>query len=462
MRLLHRLRPLLHRAPRLLRQCTPALCAGLAACAGVPPEPLPEVLRDLDAGTIATVSDGDMRAEGYATGELAPLDQGLRDTLTVLKLQGGHLRTLRYEVSNSVTAPPEVLALSRDGRWALVIERLQQRAPGQTRVRELAPGRQLIALDLGDPQAVRQADRLTLADFAEALALSPDGAWLAVLSNPRDGPVLQLVPFQAGRFGPVRRYPLAGLGALGDPATARGPLSATNVQWHPSGQALAVHVPAQDRVVMLRFEAGLAPQEATLRPWGAPVQVGRDPFVGRFTPDGRHYLTSDWGRDLSAQTLEQRLPQRPSSLSVVRLADDTGPAALHRRLGSVETDDNAEGLAVSRDGRLVATVNMRGTGFPPDSPRHHRDASVSLLRFDPASGSLTKLGDHHFEGVLPEGGSFDLSGRHFVATVFQGHRGSAQGAGLEVFRVTGGEVPTLQRLGRLPLPHGVHHVQIAR
>ncbi|MCW7541971.1 hypothetical protein OOT46_29670 [Aquabacterium sp. A7-Y] len=152
------------------------------------------------------------------------------------------------------------------------------------------------------------------------------------------------------------------------------------------------------------------------------------------------------GRDLAATTREERIPERPSSLSVIRLSDDEGRAAEHRRLHSVETDASAEGLAVCPDGRLVATVNRRGTAFPAGSPRHQREASVTLLRFDPASGTLIKLQDHRFEGVLPEGGSFDLSGRHFVATVF---------------RVNDGEPPTLRRLGRIPLPQGAHPVQMA-
>ena len=136
--------------------------------------------------------------------------------------------------------------------------------------------------------------------------------------------------------------------------------------------------------------------------------------------------------------------------------------AVHRVVGdAVPTDVSAEGLAISPDGRLVATVNMRGTAFPPDSPRFQREASITLLAFDPATGRLRKLADHPFEAALPEGGSFDAGGRHFLATVFQYHDG-APGGGIEVFRVVDGGAPRLERLGRLPMPHGVHHVAIAR
>ena len=109
-------------------------------------------------------------------------------------------------------------------------------------------------------------------------------------------------------------------------------------------------------------------------------------------------------------------------------------------------------------------MNMHGTAFPQGTPRHHRDGSVSLLRFDPSTGAIDRLGDYAFEGQLPEGGSFDLTGEHFIATVFQGHAGSgpATGPGLEVFRVVEGDAPALLRIGRVPLPHGVHHVDLGR
>jgi sugar lactone lactonase YvrE len=204
----------------------------------------------------------------------------------------------------------------------------------------------------------------------------------------------------------------------------------------------------------------------TLRPWGNIVEVGPDPFVGRFTPDGRFYLTSDWGRDFSATTLEGRIPTTPSGISVVRVADPAARegAIHHRRVAGATTDLSAEGLAISPDGRLVATVNMRTTAFPSDSPRFRRDASVTLLTLDAASGAINKIGDYPFEGALPEGGTFDLTGDHFMATVFQGHTGASSdaGAGLEVFRVVKNETPSLERIGRIALPHGVHHVDVAQ
>ena len=239
-------------------------------------------------------------------------------------------------------------------------------------------------------------------------------------------------------------------------------MTATNVSWHPSGRFIAVNINTQDRVAFFEVTDGGKPNSDVGKCGGR----GHGSVVGRFSRDGRFYLTSDWGRDFTATDVEGRIPQAPSSISVVRLADlaVSGEKARHERIGGATTDTAAEGIAVSPDGRLVATVNMRTTAFPPESRRFQREATVTLLMFDPQSGSMTKVADYPLDGVLPEGGTFDLTGDHFLATVFHGHgEGSGgTGAGLEVFRVVKGSRPALERVGRIPVSHGVHHVDVAQ
>ncbi|MFC6978465.1 hypothetical protein [Microbulbifer taiwanensis] len=58
--------------------------------------------------------------------------------------------------------------------------------------------------------------------------------------------------------------------------------------------------------------------------------------------------------------------------------------------------------------------------------------------------------------MLPEGGAFDASGHYFLASVFE-YR-DLHGGGIEVFRVS---EQGLEPLGRIPMPHGVHHLDMA-
>lgn len=420
---------------------------------------LPDFLRQVSAGKIAAISDGDFVGQTYATGQLAPREAKHDDLLTVIKINDGRSTSAAIPVSNSVTAAPEVLALTPDGKTAFVTERLKERGELGETVKDLAPGNQLFAISLADGKAPRLAATASIVPWPEALAVSQDGKRVAIVSNTPEASFLQIASYQNGRFGEVARFDLADLGINGGDSGPRGGVTATNVHWHPSGRLIAVNINTQNRVAF--FEVGERP-----RLWGNVVEVGKDPFVGRFTPDGRHYLTSNWGRDFAATNFDGRLPRTPSSISVVRLSelDETGNAAEHSLVSSAATDLSAEGIAVSPDGLLVATINMRGTAFPPESPRFQRDATVTLLTLDPGKGALEKVADYPFEGVLPEGGAFDLSGDHLLVTVFHGHESKAtdKGAGLEVFRVIRGERPSLERVGRIPLPHGAHHVAVAR
>ncbi|MGW0252046.1 lactonase family protein [Nocardia goodfellowii] len=390
---------------------------------------------------IVALADGDHLASTYADGVLAP--DGYRDLLTTLRVADGEVSAHHLEVSNSVTSAPEVLALSPDGRTAFVTERLGQRHPGSTRAQQLPQGDRLFAVDVSG--SMRVLDTATIAPSPEALGVSPDGTRIATVSNTADAAILELTPWAGTAFGTPARYDLATLGLTGDPARPRGGVLATNVHWHPDGRALAVNITTQNRVAFFTVDGN------EIRPWGAPVSTGADPFVGRFTPDGRHYITSDWGRDLSTTDLSRRIPATRSKLSVIRL-DGTGA---HQVTATAESDKSAEGLAINPAGDRVATVNMRGTALPPDSPAHDTHASVSLLRLDPATGALTKLGDYPLDGVLPEGGTFDSTGRYFIATIYQARAAGTPGSGLQIYRV---EPDRLTPVQRIPLPHGVHHV----
>lgn len=183
--------------------------------------------------------------------------------------------------------------------------------------------------------------------------------------------------------------------------------------------------------------------------------------MGRCTLDGRHDVTADWGRRFEATPLEGRRPPRPSLVSLIRLGDPT--AGSHARLvvvGRTPTDLSSEGLAASPDGRWVARVSRRGSAFPPGHLRHDRHTSVTLLRFDAATGMLRKVGETPLDGALPEGRAFDRSSRDFIATVYEAHPGEP-GAGFEVFRVTETEDGGLLASGRWAFPVGAHHVAVA-
>jgi DNA-binding beta-propeller fold protein YncE len=128
---------------------------------------------------------------------------------------------------------------------------------------------------------------------------------------------------------------------------------------------------------------------------------------------------------------------------------------------TVESDLSSEGIAISPDGTLVATANMRNTALPPNSPRFTREATVSLFRFDAATGQLQKTGDFPFAGVLPEGITFDATGDHVIVATFEYLNSPQPTGGLEIWQVNREPQLKLEYQGKINVPHGAHQVLVS-
>ncbi|RVT98915.1 hypothetical protein EOD42_02040 [Rhodovarius crocodyli] len=376
-----------------------------------------DALAPVSASRIAAISDGDFLASTFTDGVLPPFGAH-RDLLTLFTRSGQGFTRAALEVSNSATAGPDTMAASPDGQTLYVVDRLERATPEATRVTELAPGRTLTTIR-PEPSSALVATR-AVPPGSEAVAASPDGAWLAVVGNGAEQATLALLPVGDGPPGEAVVYGHAALGFAAADEGPRGGVTLTGVQWLPDAKALALTDAGGKRLGFFRFDGG------TLTPWGGLVATGGGPLTGRFVPGGRFYVTAEGpGRGV---------------LGVMQMAED----GRHRRIAEVPADMAPRGLAVSRDGRLLAMVHVRGTA----------EASVSLLAFDPESGECRKLQEAPLEGLLPAGAAFDATGSHLLVTLFQGN--GDQGA-LAVFRTAQQQ---LVPAGRVPLPHGAHHVVV--
>jgi hypothetical protein len=413
---------------------------------------------------IATISDGDFLASTYADGKLpAP---GVTDRLSIVPLpfNGKPEQIARINVSNSVIGAPYALALSPDRRTAFVVETLGAMPLGATRREQLPPGNRLVAIDLINPSRPMARSQIAVAPKPETVHVHPNGELLAISTQTPDKEII-LIPIRAGKFGKPIEFSLQQLGIQPDPARFQQGLYVSQVQWHPSGKYLAVNLDYRDEIAF--FQVQNSPENMLqLIPWGKPVKVGKDPFTGQFTPDGRFFLSSNWGRNFGAgvKTLEQRLPTTRGTVSAIQLAAANTPTAQakHRVVSTAIADISPESLAISPDGSKVVTVNMRGTVFPPNSPRFTRQASLSLMTLERNSGRLTKIADYPFEGILPEGAAFDASGNGLAVAVYDYFTPKPEG-GIEFWQVIQQPKIKLQRTGYVvDLDRGVHQVLVAR
>lgn len=417
---------------------------------------------DLQGQYLVVASDGDFFASSYVDGQIPGDDPRYQDALTLIPLPfTGEMISLN--VSNSVLTPPKIMALSPDGKAAFVVESAAQRPAGATTRADIPPGRLLTMVDLTNPRQPQIVAQKILENAPEAIDVHPEGNWLAIVTNPAadsDQPeTLQLVPVSGTTLGEPLSFLLD---TLGIPNTA-GVSDASYVEWHPSGRYLAINLYRQNRVIFLKFTTDAG--EVGVEQWGNPVTVDPDPFSGRFTPDGNYYLTANWQRNFEADSLETRLPSQPSTVSVIRLQTSDAQCAedncVHQVTATVESDLSSEGIAISPDGTLVATANMRNTALLPNSPRFTREATVSLFRLDVATGQLQKTGDFPFEGVLPEGITFDATGDHVIVATFEYLNSPQPTGGLEIWQVNREPQLELEYKGQINVPHGAHQVLVS-
>jgi len=419
---------------------------------------------DFSGKYIVALSDADYLASTYSNGKL-PKDAGIKaDKLSVIPLPLSKARQEINEVdaSNSVTAAPFALSTAPDGRTAFVVETLKPALPGMTRREQLQPGNQLVAVDLSMPNSLGIKDSIEISSLPGVVDVHPDGE-LLVITTETTGKEVVLVPWENGRFGKPLELSLQALGIEPDPSYYQNGMKASYVEWHPSGRYLAINLHLRDEVLF--FELQQDDGHLKLSQWGDPIKVGKDPYSGKFTPDGLFYITSNWGRNFgkNVTTIEERIPTARGTLSVISVDGIAleGSQAKPHLVDTAISDVNPEGIAISPDGLLVATVNMRGTPFPKGHPRFEKNSTLSLFKLNPENGRLTKVDDYLFEGVLPESAAFDLKSNYLAVASFQSSHAEDTKGCVDIWRVKREPSLSIESTGySIEVPRGAHQVHV--
>ena len=402
---------------------------------------------------LVTISDADMLASAYIDDKLGPA-QGV-DTLSVVRLdKNTALRAVTLPATNSVTGPPAALAVAPDGRYAIIVETLGPRAKNMTKLSELPLGQTLLVVDLADPDRPKLVQRLACPAQPETVSINAAGSLVAVTFGTRG----------AGAATPLMIYRFAG-GQLSNavaPAIPGWTLGHElgDAEFSPQDDTLALldKTAAQVSFVQVAAEGALTP---TLTRWGNAVSVGAAPFLVRWTPNGRYVLVNpaEAGADFTLRGLVMSIR--------VAASRDAGGAPEHKVVARALTGVIPEGLAISPDGRWVATSNLERSWSPQGAANRTLFSSLTLLRLDPASGALERVGDFAFDGILPETVLFDNSSQFIASTTFDRFDGQTPGGSLDFWRIAPDaadpqRVELVKSNVSLPVTRGAHTMVIVR
>ena len=402
---------------------------------------------DFQGRYLAVLSDADMVASAYMDGDLGPRTSEMRDELAIVPLANGMPgEPRRIPVSNAVTAWPSLLVLSVDGRFAYVAETDGPALDGATQRSDLLPSPVVRAIRIDDSLAGEVVQEVETAGRAQGLSLRPQGDLLAVNVVNTERP--QIGFLRIGQDGRLSDFTLADL-----PDVTTAP---QDIKWSPDGEILAATFPREDAARFYRVN--LNQGTPTVEQLGETIITGKFPGVGHWSPDGSHFFVTNlyW----FGGAADRYVGSNVSTIKAIRV--DRSPAAEHVAVSAAPAGASAEEFAIAPDGRTIVTLNMENSFLMPEDPRLTYHSSLTVMTWDPEREQLVARGTYPFEAILPEGITFDTSGR-FLAVANFAHsnpRRPIEETTVDFWRVIS-EPPSLVKMDiQVPVMRGAHVVKV--
>ncbi|MEO0338910.1 MAG: hypothetical protein AAF242_06825 [Bacteroidota bacterium] len=394
-----------------------------------------------DAKGLVVLSDADMVASAYIDGQLKT-EQGVTDALSAIRMDSilDQINISTLEVPNSVTNWVNGMDISNDGRYAFVVDTKGSLPRSVQKVgnvfEDLPTGNRLFAIDLSDITHPKQVAQLNIPQTPLSVDVHPVSGDLLIVCGEKGKEVL-IVKWNDGQFEEMKVYDMG----MPDNVITHG-------SWHPEQAIFGLTLEKSQEVAF--FEVN---PEGELQANGKPVKAGTYPGAAVFSNKGKYYLVPDlkWdkGYDVNGDLIAIAFDEK---------------SAQHRFASKVELGISPEGFAISPNGKFIAVSNM-GTNFMPyDFPLFGQKASVSLLSFDENKGTFQTLDEQHWEGILPEGITFDNSSQMLSVTSFDHLDLSQRRGSLSFWKIANeaGEAKLEDTGFRISLRRGSHYVRIIK
>jgi DNA-binding beta-propeller fold protein YncE len=272
---------------------------------------------------------------------------------------------------NSIFGPPTNLAITPDGKLALVANSMHWVQDGSAWKPQPDNKVHVIDLEASPPAPIATVE---VGDQPSGMAISRAGD-LALVTN-RASKNVSVLAISG------KEVRLVGNVDVGDVVAA--------VAITPDGRrALAAKFPSH-KVALLEIEG----QKVSYAGYDMPV--GLWPYNVAITPDGRLALTADNGASGASDG-------HVDTVSVIDME-----ASPPRVIDKVVVGDAPEGLAISPDGKTAVVVMLKGSAaIPKDAWFRNDRGSVVALRID---GKKVSRGEEVELGRLPEGAVFNADG----------------------------------------------------
>jgi DNA-binding beta-propeller fold protein YncE len=324
------------------------------------------------------------------TGEWIPLFDAGPDSLAIIDCAQFPPKVQHVAgIANSVIGPPSNVAITPDGKVALVANslKLDRNSPDGYVPDTLV---QVVDLTRQPPQLVGTAEA---GRQPSGISITPDGR-LALVANRADG-TITVLSIDGTDVKPVQTV------KVGEPED-----QVSDVAISPHGKLALASVTEGYHLRVLEISDGEV--TATDR----KLSVCGKPYRTVITPDGELGLTAGSG---------QGAPD-VDALTVVDLTADP-----IRTIDFVPLGNGPESFGVSPDGKLVAVMLVNGSNVPPQEPLHNKNALLVILA---RRGKTYEIVQQVPVGPIVQGAAFTADGKYLLAECYIDNE-------IWVFRVNG-------------------------
>ena len=336
------------------------------------------------------VISGNENKLDVSTGEWVALPDKGPDTISIIDCSQFPPQVQHIQgVANSVIGPPSNVAITPDGKVALVTNAIKLDRDSEE---GHSPDTLIQVVDLtsrpprivGTTEAGRQPSGLSIA---------PDGRW-ALVANRADGTVTVL-SIEGTDVEPIQTVKIAS-----------GEDQVSDVAISPDGKLALVSVSEGHYLSVLKLDDGKV--ELTDR----KLSVCGKPYRTVITSDGKFGLTA--GSGMGA-------PDRDALTVVDLMADPI------RSLDYVPLGMGPESFGVSPDGKLVAGMLFNGSLLPEDDPSHNEHGLLVILA---RRGNTYAPVQEIPIGIGTQGAAFTSNGKYLLVQCYVNRE-------IWVFRVNG-------------------------